>query len=183
MAKENTTYYIILGLLTHENMTGYDIKKRIDYTISKFWDVGYGQIYPTLKVLEKDGFVTKATAEKSKGPEKVVFSITERGKGKFLEWLSVPEQKEYIKYEILLKLFFGSLLTTEVNMEKIKEFQKEKKENLKEIEGFKESLTGVLSKSEDHLYYYLTVLFGEHIYKAYIAWANEAEKLLKDRIL
>ncbi len=70
MAKTNTTIYIILGLLEHEDLSGYDIKKKIDYMISHFWDVGYGQIYPTLKTLEAEGLITKIYSGSSKGPEK-----------------------------------------------------------------------------------------------------------------
>ncbi len=66
----------------------------------------------------------------------------------------LPEQKEYTKYEILLKLFFGSLVPDESN------------------------LARVLHNEKDHLYFYLTVLFGEHVYKAYLDWADEAKALL-----
>jgi hypothetical protein len=68
MAKDNTTKYILLGLLSHEPMSGYDMKKRIDTTISKFWSVGYGQIYPTLNDLEEEGLIKKVFSETSKGP-------------------------------------------------------------------------------------------------------------------
>lgn len=178
MAKENTTLYAILGFLSHGDMTGYDIKKRINASISNFWDAGYGQIYPTLKMLEKEKFVTKSTAEKSKGPERILYSITETGRNKLFEWLSIPGEKEYVKYEILLKLFFGNLLPVNENIKRITEFRNKNIESLKTIETFKESLNEVLTENEDHLYYYLTVLFGEYTYKAYIDWSNEAAKLL-----
>ena len=49
MAQQNTTAYILLGLLSHEPASGYDLKKKIDLMISQFWEVGYGQLYPTLR--------------------------------------------------------------------------------------------------------------------------------------
>ena len=52
MARERKIDMVILGLLSHENLTGYDIKKRIDGAINlflegKFWKYisraeGYG---------------------------------------------------------------------------------------------------------------------------------------------
>ena len=48
------------------------------------------------------------------------------------------------------------------------------------MEAFKSNLGRVLGDSPDHLYYYLTVLFGEQIYKAYLAWADEALQLLAE---
>ncbi len=37
MAKDRKIDMVILGLLAHEDLTGYDIKKRIDGAISLFW--------------------------------------------------------------------------------------------------------------------------------------------------
>ncbi|MFT4144917.1 MAG: PadR family transcriptional regulator [Mobilitalea sp.] len=179
MAKENTTIYIILGLLNHEDLSGYDIKKRADDMISSFWEVGYGQIYPTLARLEKDGLVTKRISEETKGPERNLYSITEAGRLALTDWLKVPEQKEYVKYEILLKLFFGSLVPLEDNTNRIEAFKERHIENLKMIEMFKSNLEGVLGEQQDHIFYYITVLFGQHLYKAYLDWANEAIELLE----
>lgn len=182
MAKENTTVYIILGLLNHENLSGYDIKKRIEFMISQFWEVGYGQIYPTLKTLEERGLVIKRPGTDSKGPEKNLYTITDEGREVLTEWLRVPEQKEYTKYEILLKLYFGSLVSIQDNQNRIEAFKARHLQNLSMIEMFKANLEKVLHAEEDHVFYYLTVLFGEHIYKAYLEWAEEATALLEGLI-
>jgi DNA-binding PadR family transcriptional regulator len=183
LSKENTAIYAILGLLQHEDLSGYDIKKKIDMTISNFWDVGYGQLYPSLKVLEKDGFVTKIISDKSKGPSKIIYSITESGSRKLREWLSIPGEKEYVKYEILLKLFFGSLLPKAENINRITEFKEKNEEKLKLMNLFKKSLSDVFDDNPDHYYYYLTVLFGEHMYRAYALWAKEAVELLNEKFM
>lgn len=182
MPKENTTAFIILGLLSHEDSSGYDLKKKIDYMISRFWEVGYGQLYPTLSQLEKNGMITKHTGEGSKGPAKSVYSITENGRITLKQWLDVPSVKEYTKYEILLKLFFGKMLSFRENFERIENFKKRYLNDLKLIEMYKQNLEKVIKEEDDHFYYYLTVLFGEYIYKAYVDWADEAEKLLKIHI-
>lgn len=183
MPKENTTTYIILGLLNHEDASGYDIKKKIDHMISKFWEVGYSQIYPTLRQMEQESLVIKHVGEASKGPEKSRYSITEVGRKALKEWLAVPNEKEYTKYEILLKLFFGSLVSKEDNTQKIEAFKERHLQNLKRIQIFKANLEKVIDETDDHLYYYLTVLFGEYIYNAYVEWADEVTKLLGNRAL
>jgi DNA-binding PadR family transcriptional regulator len=179
MPKENTTTFIILGLLHHEELSGYDIKKRIDSMIGYFWSVGYGQIYPTLKSLEGDGLIIKREEGSSKGPEKYTYYITETGREKLKAWLATPEQKEYTKYEILLKLFFGGLSPADDNIKRINNFKERQEVNHNMMKLFKSNLEGVLDKSEDHMYYYLTVLFGEKIYNAYLEWAEEAAHLLE----
>ena len=70
MVKENKTMYVILGLLSHTPMTGYDIKKRIDSTLKYFWGASFGSIYPALGELEKQKFVTRETLSNEKGREK-----------------------------------------------------------------------------------------------------------------
>jgi DNA-binding PadR family transcriptional regulator len=180
MPKENKTEFIILGLLTHENLSGYDLKKQIDMMISHFWEVGYGQLYPTLKSLEEEGFITGVSAESSKGPDRIVYSITGSGKAKLTEWLLLPAQKENVKYEILLKVFFGSLLPTAETIMKIEEFKQRGAGNLQLLSQYRQNLQAVLDESDDHLYFYLTVLFGEHIYQAYVDWAEEAKRLLQE---
>lgn len=181
MPRENTTVYILLGLLNHEDLSGYDIKKRVDVMISNFWEVGYGQIYPTLAKLESQGYVTRRTSETSGGPEKNLYSITGTGKELLTQWLKTPEQKEYTKYEILVKLFFGSLVSAENSINRIKAFKERHSENIKMVELFKQNLEQVLEQDEDHIFFYISVLFGEKIYKAYLEWSDEAVKLLKDR--
>jgi DNA-binding PadR family transcriptional regulator len=181
MAKKNTTVYIILGLLNHEDLSGYDIKKKIDYMISNFWDVGYGQIYPTLKSMVQENLIEKKSAGKDKGPEKLIYSIKEEGTLVLQQWLELPEAKEYVKYEILLKLFFGSTLKTEDNIKRIESFRNTHQDSLKLMGLFSENLKQVIQEDDDHLYYYLTVLFGEQIYKAYLNWSDMAIKLLEER--
>ena len=63
MPKENTARYILLGLLSHQPLSGYDIKKRVDLSIQPFWPVGFGQIYPTLAQLEREGLVPRPSVK------------------------------------------------------------------------------------------------------------------------
>lgn len=183
MAQKNTTAYIILGLLAHKDSSGYDLKKEIDHAISRFWDVGYGQLYPTLKMLEKEGFITGVPAQSEKGPDRIVYTITDAGKQKLINWLSLPNEKEYVRYEILLKLFFGNLSSPINAIGRIEAFQKQHEEDLRLIRFYKANLENVFQENSDHLYYYLTVLFGEHIYKAYLEWADEALAFINKSIV
>lgn len=178
MPKSNNTPYIIMGLLNHEPLSGYDIKKRVSVTISHFWNLGYGQIYPALAQLERAGMVTRYDDPSSKGPEKHLYAITGDGKEALKSWLLLPDDKEHVRYEILLKLFFGGRLGSEKNIGRIQAFSSRQEKNLKTIRLFKAELEKMLGEGPDHLNYYLTALFGEYIYSAYIEWSREALKLL-----
>ena len=71
--------FIILGLLGIEPMSGYDIKKWVDMSFRYFWEIGYGQIYPTLRRLEEEGLVTMKIDHEQGGPEKKIYTISDSG--------------------------------------------------------------------------------------------------------
>lgn len=62
------TRFVILGLLNEEPLSGYDIKKIIDIRMSFFWQESYGQIYPELAKLRKEGLIEQicATADEER---------------------------------------------------------------------------------------------------------------------
>ena len=66
MATEKKLDCVILGLLSHEELTGYEIKKRMDTTLKYFWGASYGSIYPTLGDLVNRGLATKRECTENK---------------------------------------------------------------------------------------------------------------------
>ncbi|MBQ8133685.1 MAG: PadR family transcriptional regulator, partial [Clostridia bacterium] len=107
MANTKKMDYVLLGLLSHESMTGYEIKKRLNTSLKFFWGGSYGSIYPTLNELEKDGKITKEDTS-SNGRQKMTYSITKKGIAALKDWLKHPAEKDELRYETLLKLFFGN---------------------------------------------------------------------------
>ena len=177
MPKENKTLYAILGLLSHEPLTGYDIKKKIS-VIHYFWDAGFGQIYPALKELESEGMVTKQSFPGQRGRK--IYTITAQGRKKLAQWLQVPASQENVRYEILLKLFFSSLIPASESVKNIVAFKNRNQINLQTLKRFERNLVAALPESPDHTYYLLTVLFGKYVYQAYLKWADEAIEILKN---
>lgn len=179
MGKDRKIDHVILGLLAHENLTGYDIKKMIDGAISFFWKGSFGSIYPALLSLEQEGLVVRAAEEGTEGArEKTVYSITEAGRQSLLAWLEQSKAANDLKYESLLKIFFGGIAEPEVTLKTVRAFEKETEENLKPLRLCRDNLKKVLDQ-KDHLYYYLTVTFGIRSYEAYLKWCREAAALLK----
>lgn len=104
----------ILGLLYEKPKTGYEIKKFYRDTIRHFWNVSDGQLYPTLKKMTDEGLVTKKEIPDSEGLKKYLYTITPKGKEKFINWLKKPVDKfEEMKEPFLIKLFFFDRLSDE----------------------------------------------------------------------
>jgi len=104
----------ILGLLYENPKTGYEIKKFYRDTIKHFWNVSDGQLYPTLKKMTEEGYIVKKEIEDTDGLKKHLYSITPKGKERFLGWLKKPVDKfEEMKEPFLIKLFFFDKLSDE----------------------------------------------------------------------
>lgn len=177
MAKDRKIDMVILGLLAHENLSGYDIKKRIDNSISFFWKGSFGSIYPSLSAMEKEGLVQKADTGESSLREKICYSITESGKKALISWLEDAKAVNDLKYETLLKLFFGGVTDAKTSINTINAFEKEIGASLEMLKIYRENLSKVLD-NKDHIYYYLTVSFGVETYESYLKWCKEAKKML-----
>ncbi|NGZ76867.1 hypothetical protein [Saccharibacillus alkalitolerans] len=62
---------------------------------------------------------------------------------------------------------------------RIEKFRERQQEQLRMMQAFKGNLEQVLESDRDHMHFYLTVLFGEKMYRAYTEWADEAAELLR----
>ena len=178
MAKDRKIDLVILGLLFHEDLTGYDIKKRIDGAISFFWKGSFGSIYPALSEMEKSGFVKKRRADDSGRREKILYHITDEGINALKEWLNVEQAANDLKYETMLKLYFGGAEEKGIALKNICYFEEQVKKDLAILQVYQKNLEKVLDK-KDHIYYYLTVTFGIDTYEAYLKWCGRAKKYLE----
>jgi len=178
MANDNKMNQVILGLLNHENLTGYEIKKRIDTGLRFFWKGSFGSIYPALASLEDMGLIAKDDNEGSTSKrERIVYRITESGRDYLTKWLEVSKTSNSLKYEMLLKVFFGGTVDNTVSIETISEFENEISEELLVLKMYKENLSKALNQ-RDHVFFYLTVSFGIETYEAYLRWCTEAKSIL-----
>jgi DNA-binding PadR family transcriptional regulator len=107
------TAYVILGMVSREARSGYQIKALVDNTTRFFWAASYGQIYPELKRLSEAGLVRGIEAPRG-GRRRTVYGITPEGQAALEEWLRRPPVTYEMREEGLLKLFFaGALPATE----------------------------------------------------------------------
>ncbi|MBD5117525.1 MAG: PadR family transcriptional regulator [Clostridiales bacterium] len=178
MANEKKIDCVILGLLSHEELTGYEIKKRMDTTLKYFWSASYGSIYPALNDLVDRGLATKREDTKSKR-NKLIYTITENGRGYLKRWLSLPIEKDELRYETLLKLFFGSENGEEQALIHIEAFERKIEAELPYLLHAKSILSNSLNDNT-HKYYLLTVEFGIKTYQTYLEWCEEAKKRLAE---
>jgi PadR family transcriptional regulator, regulatory protein AphA len=138
MAKTKKTKFIILGFLLHEPLSGYEIGRMIQRSTNNFWQESDASIYPTLKLLAREGLVTFETEHVGKR-KKAIFTITPKGRKAFREWFERPPEPDMHREEFLLKLFFTTPATQRQMglhcARRLKEL-KEIRNNFKQIEEF-----------------------------------------------
>jgi len=108
----NPTAYVILGMVSREPRSGYEIKALVDDTTRFFWAASYGQIYPELKRLSEAGLVEGIDAPRGER-KRTVYAITSDGEDELKAWLRQPPQTFEMREEGLLKLFFAGVLPAE----------------------------------------------------------------------
>jgi PadR family transcriptional regulator, regulatory protein AphA len=103
---------VVLGLLAHGPRSGYDIKTVVDRSTRFFWAASYGQIYPELRRLEREGLVEGEQAPRG-GRDRRVYELTPAGREALVEWLLGESVTIELRDESLLRLFFADALPHE----------------------------------------------------------------------
>lgn len=123
----SATAYVILGMVSRESRSGYEIKAAVDNTTRFFWTASYGQIYPQLKKLSEAGLIEGTDA--SQGDRKRTrYAITDDGEAALKEWLRKPPEASEMREEGLLKLFFSGALEREEAVETLRAMRRRRLE-------------------------------------------------------
>ena len=90
MAQKNILKYIILGLLNHKELAGYDLKKLFEGEVGDFWSSNHSQIYPELRRMEEKGLITSHSETVGTKLEKKYYHITPAGQEILSSWMHEP---------------------------------------------------------------------------------------------
>lgn len=99
----------ILGLLTYQDNTGYDLTRIFEDSLNNFWHAQSSQIYRELRRLEESGLVTSRSIVQDGRPNKRLYSITDAGMTAFSKWLrEAKPELENPHHAMLMRVFFGA---------------------------------------------------------------------------
>jgi DNA-binding PadR family transcriptional regulator len=97
--------YAILGLLSREELSGYDLRGRMRARVGHFWEARHSQIYPELARLEEAELVTHRVVEQLDRPDKKVYKITPSGLKALKAWVTQPPAPRAARDELVLKAY------------------------------------------------------------------------------
>jgi DNA-binding PadR family transcriptional regulator len=167
------TAYVILGMVSREARSGYEIKAAVDSSTRFFWAASYGQIYPELKRLSEAGLVEGIDAPRGER-KRTVYAITADGEAELKDWLRQPPEVAEMREEGLLKLFFAGVLPPEDAVATLRAMRERRLELVARLRGM-EPMT--LKKDP----FSLMVLQGGIEFNAWFAdWCERMEERLLD---
>ena len=105
--------HAILGFLTYQPLSGYDLKKFFDESVRHFWSATQSQIYRSLARMAETGWVEMERVEQDDRPDRKVYHITDAGRDELLQWLSTPLKLHTVRNLWLAQIFFAHPLSDE----------------------------------------------------------------------
>ncbi|QQK79248.1 PadR family transcriptional regulator [Salicibibacter cibi] len=172
--------YIILGILTTDCRTGYEIKKLMDQSFQHFWKLSYGQIYPTLKKIVQEGLAEAHDIQQEGAPNRKEYHLTELGREELHQWLHAPvEELATHRNELLAKLFFARHLPTSVTIQHLQQYEERLKAQREVYQNMKKGLYASESEKADVDYWVFTLNCGIKTTSAAIDWCAETIELLE----
>jgi PadR family transcriptional regulator, regulatory protein AphA len=181
VALSNRTKQALLGFLSWRPMSGYELRKVIAASISNFWSESYGQIYPILRQLEREGLAARSSRMTAGGRPRCTYRITGRGRAELSRWLAEPVEPRPKRNELLLKVFFAMHGTPDAAVEAVERFRAEQASHAEHYALIRQKLEAVKQPAADLPYWLLTLDYGEREAAAHLAWCDAALPLLRAR--
>ncbi|MBN1187416.1 MAG: PadR family transcriptional regulator [Bacteroidales bacterium] len=115
--------HTILGFLDNQELSGYDLQKKIETTINHFWPSTQSQIYRTLKELIDARQVDMRIIYQDEKPNKKVYSLTPRGKKELIEWLKSDIDLPNHRNQFLVQFFFSDCIDSKTIIKNLKHYK------------------------------------------------------------
>ncbi|MTD58687.1 PadR family transcriptional regulator [Amycolatopsis pithecellobii] len=170
--------FAILGLLHETPMHGYVLRKRLHETLGTFRTFSYGSLYPTLRRLQRAGFIVEEADEVSEHPKiqpktrvrraRRVYKLTAEGKEHFAQLLGDAGPQTWDDEGFGVHLAFFSRTPADVRM-RILEGRRRR------VEERREGLRTALARAEEKIDRYTRELhrLGLESSEREVRWLNE----------
>lgn len=173
--------HVLLTVLHHRPATGYEVLKEFEAVLGFFWDASHQQIYRDLGRLSDDGLVRFEVVDQDDRPDKKVYYITEEGREVLRRWVEGPMDRKRVREDLLVKLLAGELVGRDGMKDIIRGqrgVQEAQLSTYRAIEKEYFSATPIGELPFDEQMAYLALRRGITGVEAWLAWADEAEKVI-----
>jgi DNA-binding PadR family transcriptional regulator len=176
MGDSPATELAVLGGLNAEPMSGYALRTTIITVLGQFWSESFGQIYPAIASLERRGLIQRQPGSRGNAS---VFAVTDAGRTRLAELLSMDIGDRPPRLGRLLRLYFGRSGDPTAMRHIVEEIRAEAEMALEGLAATQIELDNEATHAADVPYWRLTVSYGEHMARARAAWAHHATDALR----
>jgi DNA-binding PadR family transcriptional regulator len=163
-------------------MTGYEIARSFDQSLSHFWHASHQQIYRELARLNKDGLVVFRSVAQSGRPDKKRYSLTSSGRAALRKWVATATNTPRPRYDLLVKLMAG-LLVNKPGLElEISRVQSETAVYLKQLRVMEEECRRQPLETGYDRGLYLALRRGLLLVEAQTVWLAEVKQFLSSGV-
>ena len=174
-----TLKYVILGLLSQQSCSGYDLSQALSGALQEFWSANHSQIYPELKRLTEEGLVDYRVEISGSVLERKVYSLTEAGRADFLDWLHREEEIAAPPKDVFrLRLFFANEMDPGRRRELIARELEQHRERLTRLRDKRERFAGLPGPSSPALGDYLVLAGAVEREEAACRWLDWCLRVL-----
>lgn len=173
--------YAILGMLNQRDMSGYALAKQFGEALAEFWPARHSQIYPELKRLDEEGLVTYQVEISGTVLEKKVYTITEKGRKEFMEWLQICHKMPATpKDESRLQIFFSGSLSPEQRHRLLADQLEQHRARLEHLRENQKKFTAVPQSSSEEFGDYLVLMGAVLREESTCAWLEQCIALCEE---
>jgi DNA-binding PadR family transcriptional regulator len=167
--------YVVLGMIATGRRSGYAMSRTAKEAIRHFWAISDGQIYPLLKKLTEDGYVTGERSETEGGRERVLYSLTDRGQAALDAWLNSTDRPQHeFRDEGVLRLFFAEELAVDQLRAQVAVMMERHRRAHERLESMR-------SRAGDRACALLTLRYGLDLHQFAIDWFGRLDDELAER--
>ncbi|MER5636773.1 PadR family transcriptional regulator [Kitasatospora sp. NPDC002227] len=96
--------HAILVSLLEQPGSGYELARRFDRSIGRFWTATHQQIYRVLRRMEADGWIAAEAVAQDGRPDKKVYEAAGPGRAALAAWLREPVEPETVRHELAVRI-------------------------------------------------------------------------------
>jgi len=154
--------------------SGYAIKKTVEQSIRFFWTISQAQIYPSLQLLERAGFITGKADPQGRRPRRT-YKITDAGRAALAEWLSRDEPMPFeLRDTGMLKLFFGDALDRDQSLALLRSVRQRSKHSVASLRAIEPA--AAVAAAAGNVFPRLTMQLGLAYHQAIIDVCDDFER-------
>jgi DNA-binding PadR family transcriptional regulator len=172
--------HVILGLLQHQERTGYDLKTEcFNQCIAHLWSADQAQIYRTLDKLEAQGWIVCTVQIQHARPNRKIYQITDAGVAQLTQWLQTHQPLPILREPLLAQLHFAAQLPNDAIIHLLEQELEARREKLAECEALAAPSLDAPAASREQRMHRLVVELVTRREQTYLNWLRDAIETLR----